>query len=151
MAIARGAGTEIIRSVMMQDVDNTWQQIIVGAQDHIYTILSVVCYLHSADAYPRDVEMRIVGWDSKTAASGTVINVMAQSLNQKETFVWNDKFSIMGHTATDWGTDAMDSVADQDAIADQNGGNAQSLQIRSSGGSNDQLHVVCTFIDQNNE
>ena len=42
MAIARGAGTEIIRTAMFEDIDSTTQKLIIGEQHHIYTVLSIV-------------------------------------------------------------------------------------------------------------
>ena len=47
MAIARGAGTEIIRSAQFEDVANTAQNIIIGVQHHIYTVLSVTAQCRS--------------------------------------------------------------------------------------------------------
>ena len=38
MAIARGAGTEIIRCQHFEDIDSTVKKIIIGEQHHIYTI-----------------------------------------------------------------------------------------------------------------
>ena len=40
MAIVRTAGTEIVRTVMLNDVDDTWRNLIFGEQHHIYTVLS---------------------------------------------------------------------------------------------------------------
>ena len=42
MAIARGAGTEIIRSASFEAVDDTQQVLIYGVQHHIYTVLSII-------------------------------------------------------------------------------------------------------------
>ena len=41
MAIARGAGTEIIRSASFEHCNDTAQAIIIGVPHHIYTVLSV--------------------------------------------------------------------------------------------------------------
>ena len=44
MAIARGAGTEIIRSVSLEHVTDTATPLIIGEQHHIYTVLSVIVW-----------------------------------------------------------------------------------------------------------
>ena len=43
MAIARGAGTEIIRSHAFEDI-STDTHLIIGVQHHIYTVLNIVVY-----------------------------------------------------------------------------------------------------------
>lgn len=152
MAIARGAGTEIIQTVNLTDVDSSaWYYLISGEQHHIYTVLSVVIHANSVNAAGNAFKLRIVGWDSKTAASGTVINLLSQGMNTGETFVFNDKFSMLGRTPVDWGTGALSTVAHHDAIADQgHSSGGQSLQCQGSHTA-DQFHVVITYIDQNNE
>ena len=47
MAIARGAGTEIIRTAKFADVDSTVTTLITGVQHHIYTVLSIVVQCES--------------------------------------------------------------------------------------------------------
>ena len=49
MAIARGAGTEIIRTAHFEDVDNA-QALIIGEQHHIYTVLSIIVCCRALDA-----------------------------------------------------------------------------------------------------
>ena len=65
-----------------------------------------------------------------------------------ETFVWNDKFSFNGNEPTDF-TGPLDTVAKQDAIADQAQATAQHLKVWSEA-SGDNFDVICTYIDQNN-
>ena len=43
MAIARGAGTETLRSHIFQNVNGS-QKLIIGEQHHIYTVLSIAIY-----------------------------------------------------------------------------------------------------------
>ena len=50
MAIARGAGTEIIRSAHFEEVDSTVSKLIVGVQHHIYTVLSIIIYADAINA-----------------------------------------------------------------------------------------------------
>ena len=47
MAISRGAGTEIIRTIHFDyDAANTSdQQLIIGEQHHIYTVLNITCFV----------------------------------------------------------------------------------------------------------
>ena len=151
MAIARGAGTEIIRCVNLTDMDASgWHSLIIGEQHHIYTVLSIVVFAHYMAVNGGALQLRLVGWDAKNATSGTVIQLLEHPMNESETFVWDNKFSFNGYAPVDWGSDAMDSIADQNAIADQGHATAyQSLQCL-AGHTNDEMHVVCTYIDQNN-
>ena len=61
MAISRGAGTEIIRSICLEEVDSTVSDLIVGVQHHIYTVLSVTFYAASLSAEGNYVRMKILG------------------------------------------------------------------------------------------
>ena len=66
-----------------------------------------------------------------------------------QTFVWNDKFSFNGHEPTGI-SGAMNTAAEQDAIADQgNNSAAQSLVALAEQG-NDDFDITTTFLDQNN-
>ena len=42
MAIARGAGTEIIRAHHFENITNSDKILIFGVQHHIYTVLSII-------------------------------------------------------------------------------------------------------------
>ena len=44
MAIARGAGTEIIRCAQFEDIINSDVTLIYGEKHHIYTVLSIIIY-----------------------------------------------------------------------------------------------------------
>ena len=50
MAIARGAGTEIIRSIHLEAVADTAKPLIFGVQHHIYTVLSIICFAQGLNA-----------------------------------------------------------------------------------------------------
>ena len=64
MAIARGAGTEIIRSTTFEDVNSTPVPLIIGEQHHIYTVLSVVLYANSVNTDGTDYcTAKLVGYD----------------------------------------------------------------------------------------
>ena len=63
MAIARGAGTEIIRSASFEDIDATLQKLIVGEQHHIYTVLSFVVHCVSLNATTDRFGLYLYGYD----------------------------------------------------------------------------------------
>ena len=63
MAIARGAGTEIIRTAMFEDIDSTTQKLIIGEQHHIYTVLSIVICCASIQAAGNQININLQGYD----------------------------------------------------------------------------------------
>ena len=148
MAIARGAGTEIIRSVHLEDVDSTQAILIFGEQHHIYTGLSVVVYVNAIQAAGNYFELNVLGYDSTAGTSAQNNKIVVQDMTLYGTFVWNDKFSFNGHEPTDF-TGPMDSIVKQNAIADQGSSVAQKLRITTEH-ADDSFEVTCTFIDQNN-
>ena len=149
MAIARGAGTEIIRSTLVEDLGSAEANLIIGVQHHIYTVLSVT--VHSVVSHTSDnwVSLHVQGYDTGPYyASGQIINIFKQYITTGETFVWNDKFSFNGYQGANLSSQ-MDTAAEQDAVADQDSGIAQYLVI-DSGNANNQFDITCTYIDQNN-
>ena len=147
MAIARGAGTEIIRSAHFEDIDGA-TSIIFGVQHHIYTVLSITVFANSINAAGDKAQCYLLGYDSEAGTTAQNIYIFNQVMSANETFVWNDKFSFNGHEPTDF-TGPMDSIVKQDAIADQGSSVAQKLMITSTHAS-DSFEVTVTFIDQNN-
>ena len=148
MAISRGAGTEIIRTIMMDDVDSTVSPLIIGEQHHIYTVLSIIVHASAIQAAGNLVAAYIDGYDAKGGTADADIYLFQQDMLVEQTFVWNDKFSFTGFGPT--GVSApVSTTAEQNALADQ-GGSVQSLNIRTENAS-DGFHVACTYIDQNNE
>ena len=147
MAIARGAGTEIIRTAMFEDVLGTGaRDLIIGEQHHIYTVLSVVMYTVNAGGY---IDLTLLGYDSYGGTSAQDITILSRSLIAGETFVWNDKFSFNGTEPTDF-SGPLDDATKQNAVADQATSTAQKLRIYVSDSGAD-LDITVTFIDQNNE
>jgi len=65
MAIARGAGTEILRTGLFEDVNSTAQIMIVGVAHHVYTVLSVTAHAIALNADTDFVYMYLVGYDAK--------------------------------------------------------------------------------------
>ena len=151
MAIVRSAGTEIIRSASFEDVDNL-QELIIGEQHHIYTVLSVIIKCNALDAVTDIFTMYLTAFDAHSGDSAQNIYIVNHSLQVDETYVWNDKFSFNGYEPTGVST-IMNTTTEQDAIADQGGGASQKLMFdmtsSDDGGQNYDVHV--TYIDQNNE
>ena len=148
MAIARGAGTEIIRSVMLDDLDSTTTKLIVGGQHHIYTVLSLIFHAATWQAAGNYCRVALRGYDSKGGTTASEIIIFQENLNAGQTFVWNDKFSFNGYEPTNF-TGPMDDATKQDAIADQGSSVAQELRLFTQHAS-DAGHITVTYIDQNN-
>ena len=151
MAIARGAGTEILRCASFEDIDNA-QALIIGEQHHIYTVLSIVCYCaYTAVTNANDELMcEIQGYDSFGGTTNQAIGIFTTAEAQvfgRDTYVWNDKFSFNGYEPVDFAT-GIDATK-QDAIADQGSGVSQKLQVE-KGHANDIWDITVTYIDQNN-
>ena len=148
MAIARGAGTEIIRSIHLEEVDSTASVLIFGEQHHIYTVLSVICFGDVVAAAGNYIRMKLTGYDAKEGTTGVNHYFFLHDMQAGETFVWNDKFSFNGCEPANF-TGPMDDATKQNAIADQGQATAQKLIIDSEG-AGDNFIVTCTYIDQNN-
>ena len=148
MAIARGAGTEIIRAVHHEELDGAGRTFIFGVQHHIYTVLSIIAFAYSLQADRNWIEAHIAGYDALEGTTGQDMLIFKQDMTAWQTFVWNDKFSFNGHEPTDF-AGPMDTVVKQDAIADQGSGVAQYL-FCSTTHADDSMELTITFIDQNN-
>ena len=152
MAIDRGPGTEIIRCHHFEGIDSTRTTLIFGAQHHIYTVLSITVCCINLQTSTNLSYLNIQGYDTFAGTSTQLNRILGINIPAGETFVWNDKFSFNGHEPVDF-TGPLDSVAKQDAIADQGGGASQKLMFdmtsSDDGGQNYDVHV--TYIDQNNE
>ena len=148
MAIARGAGTEIIRSIHLEDCNDTDRFLIVGEQHHIYTVLSITVMAANINAAGDYARCYILGYDSVGGTTQERTYIFWQDMQQLQTFVWNDKFSFNGFEPTDF-TGPMDDATKQNAIADQGSSVAQTLKIHCEN-SSDGYDVSCTYIDQNN-
>ena len=149
MAIARGAGTEIIRSIFVEEVDDVERNLIFGIQHHIYTVLSIIIQCQVANSTASWIQVKWVGYDSGAGTSAEDLYLFKQvGMVAGETFVWNDKFSFNGHEPVDF-TGPVDSAAKQDAIADQGSAVAQKMVVGALHAS-DSFDITCTYIDQNN-
>ena len=148
MAIARGAGTEIIRSAHFEDIDSTARALIYGVQHHVYTVLSVIMYANAVNAAGDFGQLYLLGYDTTAGTTAQNIYILNHDFNLYDTFVWNDKFSFNGYEPTDF-TGPLDSVAKQDAIADQGSSVPQQL-VAVAEHASDSFEIHVTFIDQNN-
>jgi len=147
MAIARGAGTEIIRTASFREVDSTNTILIEGEQHHIYTVLSIIIYSASITSASNYFSVKLSGYDSKAGSSAAGMDIFRYNMKALNAFVWNDKFSFNGHEPTNF-TGPMDDATKQNAIADQ-GGPGQYLYCFSDAAADDS-DVTITYIDQNN-
>ena len=148
MAISRGAGTEIIRTLLFEHVgaNTNAYDLIIGVQHHIYTVLSII--INAAVGGNGYLEMYLTGYDAIGGTTDENVVILKKTMVTGDTFVWNDKFSFNGFEPTNF-TGPMDDATKQDAIADQGSGVAQKLKLNKSDNS-DQYEVMITFIDQNN-
>ena len=151
MAIARGAGTEIIRTALFQDVRgaDTYHDLIIGEQHHIYTVLSVVISCVGLAVATDYFRLEILGHDSFEDGSGSVIQLLRQIAEENKTFVWNDKFSFNGTEPTAF-TEPLSTIAEQNLLVDQATSTSQKLRFFTGGNANTKYDIVVTFIDQNN-
>ena len=94
MAIGRGAGTEIIRSIQLHEVDTVDRFLIVGEQHHIYTVLSIIIKCESVATAGNWINVYFSGYDSNGAATALGMSLFKQEMQTGQTFVWNDKFSF---------------------------------------------------------
>ena len=140
MAIGTGAGTEIIRSILLEDVANTETTLISGEAHHTYTILCItVCALGIHTGGPT-TECWIQGYDSNDGTSDESIYLFKQTFTTVgSTYVFNDRVSFFGAEPSS-NTDA--------ARAAQASGTVQTLKIKSTS-STTKLDVTCSYIDQN--
>ena len=149
MAIARGAGTEIIRCASFEHVNGgADRKLIVGVQHHIYTILSLIVYCDTRAATGDTVDLVIRGYDSFGGTTLQANRIFKQNIAAGAAFVWNDKFSFNGFESTDF-TGPLDDATKQDAVADQGSSVAQRLEFTPSSASS-YYDLTLTYIDQNN-
>ena len=147
MAIVRGAGTEIIRSILIEDQGQTAKPLIFGVAHHIYTVLSITAFTVAVASDGNWIGSYLTGYDAAAGTAAQTIWIFKNDMSVAQTFVWNDKFSFNGNEPTDF-TGPVDDAAKQNAIADQAQATAQVLYIASEAGDN--FDITCTFLDQNN-
>ena len=145
MAISRGAGTEIIRTAMFEDV-NAYTKLIAGEQYHIYTVLSIILFCNARSGTEGGY-IALQGYDSKGGTTNQTVNIARVLTAALDTYVWSDKFSFNGYEPVDFASGI--DITKQNAIADQGSSVAQELYVTSDSTSTS-WDVTVTFIDQNN-
>ena len=115
---------------------------------HIYTVLSIIIHANSLQAAGNYIRCRTLSYDALAGETGYATYIFQQDMQDFQTYVWNDKFSMNGHEPVDF-TATLDSIVKQDAIADQGSAVVQKLQIQGENAS-DNFDNHCTYIDQNN-
>ena len=94
MAIPSGSGTEVLKSVGLEQVTDTDAYAITGVQYHIYTVLSISIYANTLD---KDMLAYLYMYDSFGTAANQYINLFRTGdMAAGATFVYNDKFSFHG-------------------------------------------------------
>ena len=110
MAIPSGSGTEVLKRATADGVANSYNKILDGEANHIYTILSFVIFAHTAAS----VEITML------PSAGTRIWLFSTiSIPANETFILNDKIVLTGtdeieFKASSGAVDAVLSYIDQD-------------------------------------
>ena len=148
MALSVAAGTESLHAYSFDDVDAT-QDLIFGAQHHIYTVLSTFVYSISIGTAGDTFQLAIVGHDHYAGAdTNASIMVIAKVVSVAgQTFIFNDKFSFNGFGSAAY-TEPMNTNVEQATIAQQ-GGTLQRYQVIPAE-TDSPLDVHVTYIDQNN-
>ena len=148
MALDVSAGTETLHAASFADVDAA-QDLIVGVQHHIYTVLSTIVFTVSVGTAGDVYSLGIIGHDHHAGAdsNATVMRIATVTSVALQTFVFNDKFSFNGFGAAAY-TEPMNTAAEQVLIAAQ-GGTLNRYQVLLMQ-SDSPLDVHVTFIDQNN-
>ena len=148
MALNVAAGTETLHAASFADADAD-QDLIVGVQHHIYTVLSTIVFCVSIGTAGDIYNLVILGHDHHGGADSNAANIKIAKVTAvvNQTFVFNDKFSFNGFGAAAY-TEPMNTAAEQVLIAAQ-GGTLQRYQYQPQDADVDcDIHV--TFIDQNN-
>ena len=145
MAVPTGSGTETIHAHHFEDVDAE-QPLILGLQHHTYTVLSIIVYCHALDATTDFGFFFLEGYDVHGGAASQNIQIARFNIQVGETFVWNDKFSFMGHGP---GGSATMTDANQLLIAAQAGVQQKLMfTMTSADGGGQDFDVHCTYLDQ---
>ena len=93
MAIPSGSGTEVLKSISLKGNTNAWTTILNGVADHIYTILSVSFVETGGNTI--NIAMQV---DPSGDGSNEIYfkHYSTDSLPPYSTYVWNDKFVMVG-------------------------------------------------------
>jgi hypothetical protein len=147
MALSVAAGTETLHAYSLDDVDAT-QDLIFGAQHHIYTVLSIIAFCRAIGAATDTATIQILGNNNHISGTAQTMKIANYVCVANETFVFNDKFSFNGFETAAY-TEPLDTNAEQLLQAAQGSAVPQRLQMTTTDADVD-LDVHVTFIDQNN-
>ena len=146
MAVPTGSGTEVLKAHSFDDVDLE-QDLILGVQHHIYTVLSTICYCVSVGEANDVGKLQILGNGNHTGTSGTKMKIAQFNIEADQTFVFNDKFSFFGFEAVAYTEAATLTEANQAKIAAQGSSEPQKYQFDvTDADAHFDVHV--SFIDQ---
>jgi hypothetical protein len=146
MALNVAAGTETLQALSFGNIDATGD-LIVGAQHHIYTVLSTIVFCVSIGTTGDVYDLVIKGMNHHDEDVDHLITIAKVVAVVGQTFVFNDKFSFNGFGGAAY-TEPLDTAAEMATIAQQ-GGTLQRYQYLPQDTDVDcDIHV--TFIDQNN-
>ena len=146
MALSVAAGTETLQALSFGNIDATGD-LIVGAQHHIYTVLSTIVFCVSIGTTGDVYDLVIKGMNHHDEDVDHVMTIAKVVAVVGQTFVFNDKFSFNGFGGAAY-TEPLDTAAEMATIAQQ-GGTLQRYQYLPQDTDVDcDIHV--TFIDQNN-
>ena len=149
MALAVGAGTETLHAHHFEHIDAAkTQNLIVGVQHHIYTVLSIVCFASGVNATSNKLLIWVGGYDLQAGTTARDFYICQQPMAAGATFVWNDKFSFNGYEPADQSANL--DAAGQIAVAAQASSVPQTLSMSTEHADTD-IQVTVTYIDQNNE
>ena len=147
MALSVGAGTETLHGYSFDDVDAT-QDLIFGAQHHIYTVISTIVHVVSIGTAGDSYKLAILGNGNHAGGTAHLMSLAHVIAVALETFVFNDKFSFNGFE-TETYTEPLNTNAEQLLQAAQGSSVPQRYQYVPLDADVDcDIHV--TFIDQNN-
>ena len=126
MAIPTGTGTEVLKSVMFEDLDALNSPLIIGIKHHTYTVLSVISHCISVGSAGDVGQIQLRGFDAHGGDTNSVILIATYNLAANETFVWNDKFVFFGGEPANQAV--ISDAATMLAIGVQNSSVVQSLE-----------------------
>jgi hypothetical protein len=126
MAIPTGTGTEVLKSVMFEDLDALNSPLIIGIKFHTYTVLSVISHCISVDSATDVGIIQLRGFDAHGGTTDSVILIATYNIVANESFVWNDKFVFFGGEPANQAV--ISDAATMLAIGVQNSSVVQSLE-----------------------
>jgi len=123
MALPTGSGSELIKSIMWNDVTSTTAVTFTGVALHIYTILSITAHRNGGTA--TNLTLKLYGYDSYGSANNENAVIFLEEIPGESTFLWNDRFSFHGQ-----------------------GSNSGVQKLTMHNSSANTLDIVMTYIDQ---